>query len=131
MGAWSTSSFDNDIALDWVCDLKNSSNYLEFLGSSVRSQQRLEKLVAAAEAACGLFGTPGARIPVELVEWCQGKPPVSETLRGEALQALQALLENRDADVHEKWFDLGENNEQYRAWVGNIQNLVRRLEERR
>jgi hypothetical protein len=48
-------------------------------------------------------------------------------LRHAAADARQAVLDDPDADGHDTWAELGEDDEDYLAWLANLKSLQARL----
>lgn len=126
MGTWSTDSFGNDGALDWLGDLQDSSDGLAFIRETLSSGDN-EGIIAAGEVLAFLKGKPGADLPEDAVSWCVGKSPPDSGLLQDFRNAIGEILEDPDADVHDTWAELGEDDEDYLAWLATLRDLQSRL----
>ncbi len=62
---------------------------------------------------------------LEQVHLLDCPPPAA--LRHAAADARQAVLDDPDADGHDTWAELGEDDEDYLAWLANLKSLQARL----
>lgn len=126
MGTWSTGSFGNDDALDWFGELREASEPLSFIKETMRSGST-EGTVAASAVLALLSGTgidiDNVDVHPDVVDWCIGKPSPPESLRHAAVDAIQAIIDDPEADGHDTWAELGEDDEDYIAWLTNLRNI--------
>ena len=127
MGTWSPASFGNDAALEWLGDLKEARDGLAFLAATVGAGMPVEDLIAAGEVIAALNGKAGPDLPDDLAIWCSGKPQPSASLRQAAAEAIQIVLDDPEADVHDAWAELGEDDADYQAWLAGVADLINRL----
>ncbi len=125
MGTWSTESFGNDDALDWLAALKDARDATSFIAETLRSGST-ESVVAAGEVLALLAGHPG-EVPPDVAAWCAGKAAPPPALRQAAADAIQAILDDPEADGHDTWAELGEDHEDYRAWLHTLRGIQVRL----
>ena len=126
MGTWSTAGFGNDEALDWLAELQEADDALAFIRETLDSGST-EGTVAAAEVLALHAGHGSADAHPDAVDWCAGKAAPPTDLRHAAADALQAILDDPDADGHDTWAELGEDDEDYLAWLANLKSLQVRL----
>ncbi|MGJ3192456.1 DUF4259 domain-containing protein [Paenarthrobacter sp. FR1] len=127
MGAWSTSSFGNDEALDWFGDLQEAPEVWPFIEETLDSGST-ESVVAAGALLLLLSGKAETDVHPDVIDWAAGQqaPPVALNLA--AARAIQAIIDDPEVDGHDVWADLGEDDEDYVAWLANlarIQGLLR------
>ncbi|PIF78283.1 uncharacterized protein DUF4259 [Variovorax sp. 54] len=126
MGTWSTAGFGNDDALDWLAELQEADDALAFIQETLDSGST-EGTVAASEVLALLAGQGSADAHPDAVDWCAGKAAPPAALRHAAADALLAILDDPDADGHDTWAELGEDDEDYLAWLANLKSLQARL----
>jgi uncharacterized protein DUF4259 len=126
MGAWSTDSFGNDEALDWFGDLKEADNAFGFIAETLESGST-DSIVAAGEVLAILRGKSPADVHPHVIEWCNGKSRPPEALARKADQAIQEILDDPDADGHDVWAELGEDDPDYRKWLETLRGIQTRL----
>lgn len=125
MGAWGLGSFENDTALDWVGDLMETRG-LSVLkkalditpGQSLDADEGSEA-IAAAEIVAALIGRGRGELPEGVAEWMATVAPAeAQALRGQALQALDAVL-SEESELRELWAE----TEDFEAWKGDVEAL--------
>lgn len=135
MGTWSTGAFGNDMALDWVQDLQESSDlyYIEDTlnnALSPDSAQGLEapfavEALAAIDVLARLQGQPGE--PEETVDaWvdvARAKFKRRPDLVQKSLQALDLVLAE-PSELRQLW----EDSEHYDAWRAGVEALKGRID---
>ena len=131
MGAWSHNSFDNDDALDWAADLKdskgtealvdalesvtgNAEDYIEAPESSIA--------IAAAEVVAAMNGKGAGSLPPEVNEWLKGQSVAGPALTAKARSAVDAVLSN--SELKELW---EENEDDFPRWTALLNDLKSRL----
>lgn len=127
MGAWSTSSFGNDEALDWFGDLQEAPEIWPFIEETL-STGSTDSVVAAGAVLALLSGNGDTDVRPDVIDWAAGHqaPPVD--LKLAAADAIQAIIDDPEVEGHDVWADLGEDDEDYVAWLANlgrIQGLLR------
>ena len=132
MGAWGVKVFENDDAMDWVCDLEGFDNAAPLQAmfkeaaemddsEGIESPEACE-LLAAAEVVAALDGKPAADLPEEVTEWLakQGNPDVS------AMKPLAAEIVKRVRDGSEL-SELWGETENLADWHKQVDDLLARL----
>lgn len=127
MGTWSTESFGNDDALDWFADLREAANPFALIRDTLQSGAT-EQQVAAAAVLAVLAGGDHADVHPEVSAWCRGKPVPPAALKQLAVETVQAVLDDPEADGHDTWAELGEDDEDYIAWLAGLRLLQTRLQ---
>lgn len=122
MGTWSTDSFGNDDALDWFGELREAPSALPFIQQTLASGST-ESVVAAGAVLALLNGSDSADLHPDVAEWCAGKAAPPAELKQAAIDALQAILDDPEADGHDTWAELGEDDEDYLAWLSNLRHI--------
>ncbi len=130
MGAWSSVSFGNDDAADWVYELEESGigAIRETLESVVAEEGYLEAsdaccAVAAAEVVAASLGQPPPdELPDEVTEFLQSEPAIGVDLVDLARKAVARVL-SRDSELFELWRDTPE----FDAWKAGIDSIAARL----
>ena len=127
MGASSTGSFGNDAAMDWFAELQSAADPLIFIRETIASKGN-EEVIAAAEALAVLNGKPSADVVYpDLLSWSAGKPHPDQDLLSAMKTAIQEILDDPEADVHDTWAELGEDDEDYIAWLTCLRDIQLRL----
>ena len=134
MGAWSTSSFGNDDAADWLCDLYESDgDALLVQGLSVIADASpsayLEApdccvALAAAEVVAAAKGVPPPGLPEEARHWLERQASIaSPDLLALARRAVVRIQTDPQSELRGLWGESDSETE----WNGVIDNLERRL----
>lgn len=126
MGTWSTESFGNDEALDWFGELQEAGSALAFIEETLQSGST-EGVVAAGAVLAALAGKGHGDVHPDVAEWCAGKAPPPPALMQAAADAIQAIIDDPEADGHDTWAELGEDDEDYLAWLANLKAIQARL----
>lgn len=131
MGVWGAKSFENDDALDWVCELSDATdaepirdalNVIVECGEEYLELSECSAAVAAAEVVAALKGFPDLNPPEEVTEWMQRhKPTASPALIALALKALEKILS--DSELKDLW----DESESAAEWYDAMSDLSRRL----
>jgi len=122
MGTWSTESFGNDDALDWFGELREAPSPLTFIEETLNTGST-ESVVAAAAVLASLSGCSGTEVHEDVAAWCVGKPSPPTALKQAALNAVQAIIDDPEADGHDAWAELGEDDADYLAWLSMLRRL--------
>jgi hypothetical protein len=134
MGAWGAGSFENDTALDWVWDLKESTdlhvveaaisdvlNCGDYLDSDVGCTG-----VAAAEVIAALRNKPMDGLPEEVSQWVETHKVVpSDTLVKDCLAAVDKIRNDDISELKELWEEGGDPPTE---WYSALDNLAARLQ---
>jgi hypothetical protein len=134
MGAWGAGSFENDTALDWVWDLKESTdlhvveaaisdvlNCGDYLDSDVGCTG-----VAAAEVIAALRNKPMDGLPEEVSQWVETHKVVpSDTLVKDCLAAVDKIRNDDISELKELWEEGGDPPTE---WYSVLDNLAARLQ---
>ncbi len=134
MGAWSTSSFGNDDAVDWLCDLYESNgDALLLQGLSVIADASpsayLEApdccvALAAAEVVAAAKGVPPPDLPEEARHWLKRQASIaSPNLLALARRAVVRVQTDPESELKSLW----EESDSETEWNRVIDNLERRL----
>ncbi len=130
MGAWSSGSFGNDDALDWVYELEESGvgAIRETLEAVVAQDGYLEAsdaccAVAAAEVIAASLGQPPpGDLPDEVTEFLQSEPAIGVDLVELARTALGRVL-SADSELLELWRD----TDAFAEWKAGVDSITGRL----
>lgn len=127
MGAWGLGNFDNDDALDWVCDLEETKGpaFLDETLDAVSEDSSTPvctSALAAAEIVAALKGAPAPDLTDEALSWVKENagPPAPELL-AKARQA--CVLIKTDSELRELWDEV----EQLADWLAIVADTERRL----
>src|SRR5689334_9462279 len=101
VGAFGTGSFDNDDALDLVCELDHVGNVSPLASAFVAvldveadydlDQDDVFRAVAAAEFVAAGLGHPSRRAPESLLEWTAERAQLLRALAPNARRALNRI----------------------------------------
>jgi hypothetical protein len=133
MGAWEAGNFGNDIALDWVWTLEQSTGLdpvehaiSEVLncGDDLDADRGCEGL-AAAEVVAALRQNPAPDLPEGLSAWvaAQGLTPGDRLVR-DCLAALDRIRTDKGSELRELW---EEDKEPPLEWYAVLDDLAARL----
>lgn len=122
MGTWSTESFGNDDALDWFGELSEAPSPLSFIQETLNTGST-ESVVAAGAVLAVLGGHDGIDLHPDVAAWCVGKAAPPAALRQAAVDAIQAILDDPEADGHDTWAELGEDDADYLAWLSTLRRI--------
>ena len=122
MGTWSTESFGNDDALDWFGELRESPSPLMFIQETLNTGST-ESVVAASAVLALLGGYGRIEVHADVAAWCAGKAAPPAALREFAAKAIQAILDDPEADGHDSWAELGEDDADYLAWLSMLKRV--------
>jgi len=131
MGAWGTGHFDNDTALDWVCELESSEG-LAALWQAVEAAMVEEyvdsdegaEALAAMEVIASLRGGVQGHLPEEAENWLKAHSTVAvpENLLLRCREAL-ARIASEESELQELWAE----TESYDEWKQAVAQLSQRL----
>lgn len=131
MGAWGTGHFDNDTALDWVCELESSEGLTALwqaveaamVDEYVDSDEGAEAL-AAMEVIANLRGGVQGYLPEEAESWLKthSAVPVPDNLLLRCREAL-ARIAGEESELRELWAE----TENYGEWKQAVIQLDERL----
>jgi hypothetical protein len=132
MGAWSTSNFDNDDALDWLDDLCESDDDSAIKAALVTVAQWPENeflesidcciALVAAEIVAAALGHPAPDVPEEAEEWLdRNSPDVGTEEVNLARAAVQRILANSELK------DFWKSTDSYEEWLEVVRDLENRL----
>ena len=129
MGAWGYKTFEDDTTCDWVWELADSSDPLQFIKESLSldgSEDYMEydscaAVLAASEAvysiAFGLREDP----PEDFKSWVSSHSDLNVSdVSPLCLTGLSRLL-SENSELHELWT---ENDELYSKWRANVQQMI-------
>ena len=134
MGAWGHNSFENDTALDWICELKPSDAPFAYPMSAIDKLLKSdlyidtpegEKAIAAAECLSAAQGNIPANPPEELEKWLAslgGARPAHDMIN-RTTQALRKVRNDEQSEIRELWKD----SEYFNDWQASIDDLITRL----
>jgi hypothetical protein len=144
MGAWGSSSFENDDALDFVGDAIESRDAapairdaLDRVATAIVGAEEGEfrlgaeaglNAIAAAELVAACLGRPSSDLPPEAAAWCSAEPigPAELlSLRGRALDALNRV-DSATSEARALWEEAGaESLNQWRSSVDELRSRLR------
>lgn len=134
MGAWGHKSFENDTALDWICELKPSDAPFAYPMSAIDKLLESdlyidapegEEAIAATEALAAAQGNSPADPPEELEKWhasLGGILPTQDMIE-RATQALSKVRNDEQSEIRQLW----KESEYFNDWQTSIDDLITRL----
>ncbi|BCW36044.1 hypothetical protein StoSoilA2_21000 [Arthrobacter sp. StoSoilA2] len=125
MGAWSVESFGNDDALDWFGDLQSAPDALYFIDETLAAGTT-ESVVAAGAVLAVLNSKDSSGVHPDVAAWCTGRSAPPAELKQAAVSAIQTILDDPEVDGHDVWAELGEDDEDYLAWLANLKSIQAR-----
>jgi hypothetical protein len=131
MGAWDLGSFDNDDAVDWLCEAEGSAD-TSLISAALRRVNEIGDAylespdccigLAAAEMVAALGGHPMAKLPDAAKDWVDGHRSLPTTeLVPLALAAVERIRTN--SELKELWDEVNQTSN----WLVTVDNLVARL----
>jgi hypothetical protein len=134
MGAWGAGNFENDTALDWVWDLKESTdlsvvqvaisdvlNCGDYLDADVGCTG-----LAAAEVIAALRNKPMDNLPEEVSQWVETHKIVpSDRLVKDCLVAIDKIRSSDISELKELW---EESEDLPTEWYSVLDDLTARLQ---
>jgi uncharacterized protein DUF4259 len=113
MGAWGARSFENDDALDWVWELRESDDdsVVRAALGAAHGDGEVEApeaacACAAAEVVAAASGAPSDWLPDEVKEWVAANGPAVAGLRPEARAAVERVAER--SELQQLWAEAGD-----------------------
>lgn len=132
MGAWTTDSFANDDALDWLIDFVEAPT-IEMLRDTLEHITTLDpdeyleapdcsEAIAAAEIVAALNGRPTAKLPDDLKAWLQTNHGLdAKALTAVALTAVKRIVQG--SELQELWAE----SDFHVQWLEDIAQLEQRF----
>lgn len=125
MGAWGTSNFSNDSALDWIVEFNVQPGVRSLnkaLKEYIETGGCCEEALGAAEIVAAWNGYPAPDLPESARSWLsrQKKGPTS-TVSSLAVQAVEKIL--AASELQSRWLE----SESYAEWRNVQEELVKRL----
>lgn len=128
MGAWGHGVFDNDDAMDWVCELEDATGP-EILGETFDlvpsdleeyvEMPEASSALAAAEVVAALLGKPSTDLPEDVTKWIGANRGLKvASLVRKAKRAVRRVLDN--SELADEWGDDPD-------WQVRGDDLLRRL----
>lgn len=131
MGTWGWGAFDNDDALDWLDELKNSSDlspleeaidHVLDSGDDYLELPEAEVALAAAEVLASLLGNPGDELPEWIEDWLVDRgDSLDPSLVDRAREAVARV--STDSEL----LELVEESEDSAEWKHRVVDLLARL----
>lgn len=131
MGAWGHKSFENDSALDWLCDLGDAepslvSETLDAVGDAAEDAyvdvDEACAALAAAELVAAALGKGDDRLNKDAASWLKDSRAVVETVgAARARRAVERLF--KSSELRKLWDENGANTE----WHADVRELLERL----
>jgi hypothetical protein len=131
MGTWGSKAFENDHAMDWACDLEETSDLSLIRDALERVTRREDEYldasdcdlaVAAAEVVAALNNNPSQNLPENTADWISQNPlKVDGTLITLAQRAVARV--KAGSELKELWDETGDADE----WYQSINELEARL----
>jgi hypothetical protein len=125
MGAWDVTAFGNDDASDWILDLLETVNPLEFFEKTfdkARIDSYLEapeasEIVAAAAVVAAARNRTAVNLPENLAQWLQGREDSLKKLAPSAVNALQRV--KIGSELQELWLE----TDDFQAWCDHLDGI--------
>lgn len=131
MSAWSTGTFDNGDAMDWLVELQATDDdaflqaTLEVAGEGYLEAPDGARILCACELVAALTGQTASELPGIAREWVEQHPVLDvHALLPIAMDGLDRVLA-MDSELEELW---RENADEYTAWRQNVLTLKARLD---
>jgi hypothetical protein len=133
MGAWGTSSFANDDALDWLAELEMSTEWTD-VRSALEAVHRGDYVdaptgavaLAAAEVVAAARGRVGADMPEEVTDWLADAATMDPALVALAVRAVEAVAASgHTSELRTLWDDADADDRD--AWHAGVVDLRARL----
>ncbi len=132
MGAWGVHTFEDDTTMDWLDELLEVNEPLEFLAESLDLEEidELEyeecaAVLAASAIIDGLLNGPNEDLPGEAVEWIEEHHELDvRPLAASAVAGLTRFFDD-SSELNALW---SENEELYPEWRARIDALAQRLQ---
>lgn len=132
MGAWGVHTFEDDTTMDWLDELLEVNEPLEFLAESLDLEEidELEyeecaAVLAASAIIDGLLNGPNEDLPEEAVEWIEEHHELDvQPLAASAVAGLTRFFDD-SSELNALW---SENEELYPEWRARIDALAQRLQ---
>lgn len=132
MGAWGYQTFEDDTTLDWVYDLIDATDPIQFLKKSLNPDDPEGYL--DYDSGCGILGAAeavhavliGHRYdpPDEFEQWVRAHRTLDvKSLLPDCKNGLNQVLGD-SSELNELW---AENEEDYLKWCENVQQLLNAL----
>ena len=127
MGAWATSAFENDDALDWVSELEGGTVDLVRASLAVTNSDYLESpdgsvAIAAAEVIAAAVGNPAPSLPASVTKWVDAHG--SSVAGADVVLALAALarVTAENSELADLWAESDDHE-----WSQSVEDLRSRL----
>ena len=142
MGAWGINTFENDVAMDWLCEFMEDPSESRILAAfsaepavmkpsfigklmgkkalSITPELEGEEVLAAAEVVATLQGRSSESNPDELA-----KLPKMDLGGDTVLKALEAI---KTITANSNLKDCWEETDDYQAWQKEVDDICRRLQ---
>lgn len=132
MGAWGVHTFEDDTTMDWLDELFEGEEPLEFLAESLDldgvdelEYEECAAVLAASAIIDGLLNGPNDDLPEEAVEWIEEHHELDvQPLAAGAVAGLTRFFED-SSELNNLW---SENEDLYPEWRARIEALAKRLE---
>ena len=130
MGTWGVGSFENDQALDLLCDLEDSDDLslLEELLDVSTLEDGVDEsvgpdIVGAAEIVAALLGRPSDTLPEEASAWVKAHKNLDASSLVESCRiGLDAVLGD-DSGLKALW----EETDDFDEWKSDVESLKKRI----
>jgi hypothetical protein len=134
MGAWGAGNFENDTALDWTWDLKESTG-LEMVGNAISDVLNCGDYLdadvgciglAAAEVVAASRNKPVGGLPKGVSEWVRvNKISPSDNLVKDCLAAVAKIKGSNISELRELWES---GKDPPTQWYSVLDDLISRLQ---
>lgn len=129
MGAWDASAFGNDDACDFVLDLTENPDPIEFLtqvleeavGASYLEEPSGSHAVAAAALVALSVGAPIAA-PEDAVAWLDGRRDLLKPLASHAERVIRRMASG-ESEIRERWLEADSAAE----WLSHLDSIAAAL----
>jgi hypothetical protein len=134
MGAWGAGNFENDTALDWVCELEQATD-LGVVKSAIADVLNCDAYLdadqgstglAAAEVVAALRDKPPDDLPEEVSAWVQAHSVTpDDALVQDCHKAVARIRDADESELKELW---SEDQDSLAEWRAALDGLLARLQ---
>ena len=131
MGAWGIATFEDDLNLDWLCDLEEEERPLAFLTEclNLKGIKELEYMhctgvLCAAVMIDAILNGATKDLPESAIAWLENNKKLKvQKLLPAAIEGLDRVLGDK-SEMNETW---AENADLYPKWKKHVNGIKKRL----